>query len=71
MTYQAIFERADDGTIWGYVPELTGAAGSGDSVEEALASITEAVALWLKEARADGETIPKPTTIGTRAIEVA
>ena len=69
MTYQAIFERADDGTIWAYVPELPGAAGSGDTVEEARESIAEAARLWLEEARADGESVPKPTIIGALTID--
>ena len=71
MTYHAIFTRADDGTIWGYVPELPGAAGSGDSIEEARASSSEAVRLWLEGARADGEPIPQPTTIGALTIDAA
>ena len=71
MTFQAIFERAKDGTVWGYVPELPGATGSGDSLEEARASTAEAAQRWLEEARADGETIPDATTIGAFTIEVA
>ena len=70
MTYQAIFERADDGTIWGYVPELPCVTGSGNSLEEARASTAEAARLWLEEARAEGETIPDATTIGAFTIEV-
>ena len=69
MTYQAIFERADDGTIWAYVPELPGALGSGDSIEEARESIAEAARLWLEEERADGEPVPKPTIIGTLSMD--
>ena len=70
MIYHAIFERADDGTIWAHVPELPGAAGSGDSIEEARASIAEAARLLLEEERADDEPVQQPTIIGTLSVDV-
>lgn len=41
MIYQAVFERAADGTIWEYVRKLPGAVGSGDSLEKVRASLAE------------------------------
>jgi predicted RNase H-like HicB family nuclease len=71
MTYQAIFERADDGTIWGYIPEVLGVTGSGDSLDDARASVTEGLRIWIEEARKDGTEIPRPATIGSFAIDAA
>ena len=71
MTYQALFERASDGTIWGRVPELDGAFGSGDSLEEARASLEEAARLWIEEARRDGAPVPPPSTLAVLSITVA
>ncbi len=71
MTYQAIFEQADDGTIWGYTPEIPGATGSGDTVDEARASLREGVRIWMEVARERGELIPKPATIAVEALVVS
>jgi predicted RNase H-like HicB family nuclease len=70
MMFQAIFERADDGTIWGYVPELPGALGSGDTLDEAKASIKAGAGIWIAEALANGQPIPKATTLTSAAIEI-
>jgi predicted RNase H-like HicB family nuclease len=71
MTYQAVFERAPDGAIWAYIPELPGVAGSGDTLDAARESIGEGLRLWLEDARADGDVIPEPATIGVLAIDAA
>ena len=71
MTYQALFERAADGTFWGTVPELDGAFGSGDSLEEARVSLEEAARLWVEEARLDGSPVPPPSTVAVLSITVA
>ncbi|MHB8141475.1 MAG: type II toxin-antitoxin system HicB family antitoxin [Vulcanimicrobiaceae bacterium] len=70
MRYQAIYERANDGTIWGYVPDLPGATGAGDSLDDAKASLLEGVRLWIEVTKERGEAIPKPSTIATDTIEV-
>ena len=71
MKYQAIYERAEDGSIWGYCPDLPGTSGAGDTLEQAKASLTEGVRLWVETMREKGETIPPPATIATDLIEVA
>jgi predicted RNase H-like HicB family nuclease len=48
MNYQAIYERAEDGTIWGRTPEFPGAFGAGDTLEEARASLREGIRLWIE-----------------------
>ena len=34
-TYTAIFESAPGGAIWGWIPEIPGATGMGETIEEA------------------------------------
>ena len=51
MEYTALIHH-EDGTYWAEVPELPGVFASGDSVDELLAGLKEAVALYL----GDGET---------------
>jgi len=41
------------------VPDLPGCTSGGESVDEALRNAVDAVTLWVEDARADGEKIPK------------
>jgi predicted RNase H-like HicB family nuclease len=52
-----------DGTPGAYgvvVPDLPGCTSGGESIDKALRNAVEAVTLWVEDARADGEKIPKP-----------
>jgi len=42
------------------VPDLPGCTSGGTTVDEALRNAVEAVTLWVEDARADGEKVPKP-----------
>jgi predicted RNase H-like HicB family nuclease len=42
------------------VPELPGCMAHGDTQEEALANIKEAMRLWLDTAREFGDSVPEP-----------
>jgi len=42
------------------VPDLPGCTSGGATVDEALRNAVEAVTLWVEDARADGEKLPKP-----------
>jgi predicted RNase H-like HicB family nuclease len=70
MTYYAVFERADDGSVQAYVPDLPGCTSGGPTLAEARANIREALALWIAAARERGIPIPPPSTIGSVTIEV-
>ena len=48
MTYHGMYDRAEDGTIWGHTPEFPGALGAGDTLEEAQASLREGIRLWIE-----------------------
>jgi predicted RNase H-like HicB family nuclease len=52
-----------DGTPGAYgvvVPDLPGCTSGGATIDEALSNAVEAVTLWVEDARADGEKVPKP-----------
>ncbi len=70
MTYHAVFERADDGSVHAYVPELPGCTSWGSTLEEAVANVREAMALWIAAAREEGTPVPAPSTIGSATIKV-
>lgn len=45
----AIIERAPEGGFWAICPEVPGANGQGETIEEAKESLKEAVALILED----------------------
>ena len=60
--YSILVEPSDDGDGFvARVPDLPGCVSEGDTAEEALANIQEAIAAWTAEARAVGRPLPTPT----------
>lgn len=68
MKYLVIYERAADGGIWGYAPDLPGATGMGDTLDEARESVTAGIAIWIDEMKKSGQPIPQPTTVGSELL---
>lgn len=60
MDYTVVVEQADDGSFSVYVPDLPGCVSCGDSVEEALQMIREAIRGHIEVMREHGEAIPAP-----------
>ena len=59
MQYTVIVERGD--TSWGaYVPDLPGCIAAGETREEVLQLIREAVEFHIEGLRQNGETVPEP-----------
>ena len=59
MTFKVVLESSDEGGYTVYVPALPGCISEGDTREEALANIREAVELYLEPVEDDwimGET---------------
>jgi predicted RNase H-like HicB family nuclease len=71
IAYPVVLEREDDGRFSGYVPDLPGCASMGDTHEEAIRNIREAVTCHLEGLRADGLPVPPPrahfTTVDVEA----
>ena len=68
MRYTVLLEPEDDGGFVASVPALPGCISQGDSREEALANIREAVALYIEDCREAGD--PVPTEIGKEFDEI-
>lgn len=47
MTLQVVVHRVEGGGFWAEVPALPGCATQGESLEELLANVKEAVSGWL------------------------
>jgi len=61
--YTAIFERNEDGSWSGFVPDLPAILASGDTLEQARQSMREGIKIWIEEAKKDGSPIPPPSTV--------
>ena len=69
--YKVIFEQAEEG---GYVvtcPAVPGTVSQGDTYEEAIANIKEALELALECYREDGVTLPEDVEVMLEVVEVA
>jgi predicted RNase H-like HicB family nuclease len=51
--FTAIIESAPEGGYWAICPEIPGANGQGDSVEETKQNLIEAIELILEDRRSD------------------
>ena len=58
MKYTVILERESDGGFVASVPVLPGCVSQGDTREDALANIKEAVDLYVEDCIAAGDPVP-------------
>ena len=70
MSYKVILEPAEEGGYTVYVPSLPRCVSEGDTYQEALDNIREAIQGWLEVAREFGDEIPASDVI-TEAVEVS
>lgn len=58
---------ADGGGFAATVPDLPGCMSDGETPEEALANVREAIDVWLEAARDAGRAIPAPSPVAAIA----
>ena len=51
--YQVVFQEENEGGFSVWVPDLPGCASQGETLEEALENIKEAMALYLEDVKVD------------------
>ncbi|MBI1802744.1 MAG: type II toxin-antitoxin system HicB family antitoxin [Chloroflexi bacterium] len=68
--YRVIFEREPDGGYAIHCPSLKGCHSQGDTYEEALENIREAMTAWLEVARDFGDPIPPSDVLEETLVEV-
>lgn len=70
--YTVVLEREDDGGYSVYVPDLPGCASQGDTEDEALANIQEAITGYIEAHRSEGIPLPEPRArIATVSVQAA
>ena len=61
--YTVLLEKEKDGGYHAFCPILRGCHSQGDTFEEAIANITEAIELYIESLMADSHPIPKENLI--------
>ncbi len=68
--FTAVIERASEGGYWAYCPEVPGANGQGETIDECRQNLREAIALILEDRREDGlRGVPEDAIRETVALE--
>ncbi|MGH2348584.1 MAG: type II toxin-antitoxin system HicB family antitoxin [bacterium] len=68
--YRVILEPDEDGfAVW--APSLLGCVSQGDTREEALSNIREAIQVYIESALKHGEPIPEEESLEEATVEVA
>jgi antitoxin HicB len=62
MKYRVLIEQDEDGVYVAEVPSLPGCISQGQTREEAVENIREAIAAYLDSLDAHGDPIPPPIT---------
>lgn len=69
MKYRALIEQDEDGVFIAEVPALPGCISQGQTRNEAVQNIKEAIALYLESLEAHGD--PVPPAITEELVEVS
>lgn len=67
--FSVVIERDKDG-YFAFCPELQGCYSQGDTYEEALENIRDAVHLHLEDRLESGEEIPQPESVSLTLLEL-
>jgi predicted RNase H-like HicB family nuclease len=62
MKYRVLIEQDEDGVYVAEVPSLPGCISQGETREQAVGNIREAIALYLESLAAHDEPVPPPIT---------
>ena len=62
MKYRVLIEQDEDGVYVAEVPALPGCVSQGQTREEAVENVREAIAAYLESLEAHGDPIPPPIT---------
>ncbi|MDO8684617.1 MAG: type II toxin-antitoxin system HicB family antitoxin [Armatimonadota bacterium] len=70
MHYTVILEHEEDGGYHAFAPALKGCHTQGDTLEEAIENVTEAIEVYIESLKARGEKVPAEDIL-IKPIEIA
>ena len=62
MRYRVLIEQDEDGAFVAEVPSLPGCVSQGNTRDEALSNVREAIALYVESLEDHGDPVPPPIT---------
>ena len=68
--YTVILEREEDGGYHAFVPALKGCITQGDTIEQVLERVQEAIEVYIEDLKAEGEPVPTEDIL-IRSVKVA
>lgn len=68
--FTVVIEEDEDG-LFAHCPELQGCYTQGETHEEALANIKDAIRLHVDDRLESGESIPEPGAVSVTSLEIA
>ena len=71
MEYTVIVHGAEEGGYWVEVPALPGCFSQGETVDEALANVREAIELHVESLKEEGREIPRDGGFVIGRVEVS
>ena len=69
--YTVIIEPAEEGGFLAVCPALEGCVSQGESYEETLANIREAIVCYIESLKKHNEPIPKDVDVKVQSVQVA
>ncbi|MBS3772050.1 MAG: type II toxin-antitoxin system HicB family antitoxin [Bacteroidales bacterium] len=70
MEYTIIIHQAEEGGYWAEVPALAGCFSQGDTVEETIQNIKQAIESHLMALKAEGRKPPKDQTMVLSHVKI-
>jgi len=71
MEYMVVLHSSEEGGYWAEVPALPGCFSQGETVEETLKNVKEAIESHLIALKAEGKQAPKDQTMVFSHVEVS
>ena len=59
MEYTVVLHKAEDGGYWAEVPALEGCYSQGETVEETITNVKEAIEVHIEALKEDGKDLPR------------
>jgi predicted RNase H-like HicB family nuclease len=70
MQYTVVVHSAEEGGYWVDVPSLPGCFSQGETIDEAMNNVREAIELHIQGLKDDGQEVPKEEGLGIGRVDV-